>query len=622
MKKRLIAIASLVLSAIILMATLSGCKLVTTDNERDMEQIVATVQISDKVDLDEIKKSDMIIAYLNYGYYYVTNYNYTQAQTYELILDGLIQNRIMVQSALIDASFANNNSVVDSLTDDAKVNAEYNAVKSIVDIVKSYAEADDKTPVGDTFIGTARAVPTDATKATKKLTVQDKKDFIQNNNLSLSSMTGKYRKGFNKVVELLNKNSLLGGYKDDNLKTTDYYVQTLKNYQESELLVAYQKEIEEKALKEFSFNDVANKYLEIYNKQKNFTNEEFISALSTATATEPILYSAYGTYGYVYNLLLGVTDIQSAEISKIKKDNANMSDQDYALARKAILDKDTLVKELRDSWVLSGYDFDGTKFTGDYTLVKDSANSFPFQGATQLLNGDDKDNENYVPEYTVTDVYSYDLNGFIAVMDAYLGGTKTETEYEGNSKTSVYGEKIYSLDGVAEYDKKVQELMFAFSTDAGSLNKTDGLVIKPPVDAGNNEEYVITFAEAGRKLLEVGSQSYVIVASDYGYHVIFFAKVLDGINFGSLSDYLDSLSIDKGAFATWEAYWQDMMSKYGNEDFDDLYKNNYLRLLTDTVTSSATSSAWSELVEQKENAYRYEEKKVVLFKNAYSDLLA
>lgn len=70
MKKRLVAILSIVLALVISTASFSGCNLVTTNSERDMEQTVATVQISEKSSLDEIKKKDMIMAYLNYGFSY------------------------------------------------------------------------------------------------------------------------------------------------------------------------------------------------------------------------------------------------------------------------------------------------------------------------------------------------------------------------------------------------------------------------------------------------------------------------------------------------------------------------------------------------------------------------
>jgi hypothetical protein len=60
--------------------------------------------------------------------------------------------------------------------------------------------------------------------------------------------------------------------------------------------------------------------------------------------------------------------------------------------RKEILDK-TTVKDLRSSWILSGYDGELKEdgefiFKNDYTFAKDSANSLAFQGDVKFLAED------------------------------------------------------------------------------------------------------------------------------------------------------------------------------------------------------------------------------------------
>ena len=72
-------------------------------------------------------------------------------------------------------------------------------------------------------------------------------------------------------------------------------------------------------------------------------------------------------------------------------------------------------------------------------------------------------------------------------------------------------------------DAKINELLFAFSTDPGSLNKYKGYVISP----NNTEGFVESFSDAGKELLAMGGKSYIIVASDYGYHVIYFVASND-----------------------------------------------------------------------------------------------
>lgn len=99
MKKFTLKIVTSLLAAVMLAGTLTGCGLFVTNTDRDMAQKVASVRIDQKVDAEDIYKRDMIAGYYSYGYYYVQQYSYTQKQTYELILDNLVNNAIVTQSA-------------------------------------------------------------------------------------------------------------------------------------------------------------------------------------------------------------------------------------------------------------------------------------------------------------------------------------------------------------------------------------------------------------------------------------------------------------------------------------------------------------------------------------------
>lgn len=636
MKKRLIALASVVLALVICIASFAGCNLVTTDSERDMEQIVATVKISDDVEKDEVKKSDMIMAYLNYGYMYVQYYGYTQEKTFNLILDSLVNSRILVQNAIlatekVSAKGADGKDLEDYsrytaaayLDADRILDAKYNALKSMNDLLDSYTDDGTTDKKGDSVIGEARTAPTDAKAAEKEVTKEDKEAYIaadnKKTNLLLTSMEQDYRrKAFNDVVKLFRNNGLLGDYDAKDLKTTDYYKQTLESQYENELLDAYNDNLIETARKKYTFDDISDKYAEILEKQQNWSKEEFIAALSATTATEPVLYCGYDGYGYVYNLLLGVNDGQTTKIENIKKDNVNISDDEYAEKRKEIL-SNTVINDLRSSWIQSGYDFDGTKFTGDYTFAKDAANSLAFQGEIVHLNPDQAEEDDYTAEYGVKSVKSFGLDGFLEFMNGYLGGTLDDSTSYTDLPHSVYNDKIYKLSGVNEYDAKIQELLFAFSTDSGSLNNSKGYVIKPPVDGSTSEEYVETFAKAGRKLLEVGEDSYVVVASDFGYHIMFYSEVLSvHPEYATLSGYLDTLGIDMAGAADWAAYYNAMLEDY--DDFED--KDNYLYLLTDSVISTSVTAEQTKKQNEVINKYRYESGEFVkIFKDAYADLL-
>ena len=117
MRKILTKIVTLVLIVALSVTTFAGCGLISTDTDRDMAQVVATVDIDlfagnesgeDTVDAENILKSEMLSAFMSYGYMYVQSYGYTTEATYELILQNLVQNRIIIQGARRDLAKAYN----------------------------------------------------------------------------------------------------------------------------------------------------------------------------------------------------------------------------------------------------------------------------------------------------------------------------------------------------------------------------------------------------------------------------------------------------------------------------------------------------------------------------------
>ncbi len=96
-----------------------GCNnFILTDNEKDLAQTVATVNIAealakedpsiDKAALSktlsslttDIKKRDLVAYFLSTGYQYVQSYGYTYEDTFNMLMDGLISREIMIQYAI------------------------------------------------------------------------------------------------------------------------------------------------------------------------------------------------------------------------------------------------------------------------------------------------------------------------------------------------------------------------------------------------------------------------------------------------------------------------------------------------------------------------------------------
>ena len=599
MKRKFVSMLAMIMSFIIMATTLVGCNLVTKDIDRDMNQIVASVSIEEGVKND-ITKRELVLAYINYSGY--ASAGSVQSETINQILDSLITNKILVQNAM--KYFDNNQNAQDKwnlekyLTTDEKVEALYSTRKAINDIMDGFDESKKEANTSETFIDEVRTVPTGAQNKDNT----DKKAYIDKA-FDISS-TASRREAYNKTVALLKNNGLLGDGFNGTFESSSYYQNVLTSEYEAIILNNYNKALSKQIRQEYTFEKLSEEFLNRFNTQKNWSNQQFVDSLSSASLAEPILYSKYGEYGYVYNLLLGAGEEVEA---KIKEIDENKSDKDRELERKDLL-KDTKVKDLRASWILSGYDFDGTKFTGDYALAKED--SLEFKGTVVKGEGEDA-------KYSITNTKEFNLDDFVKMMEEYVYGeeqtpvTLSETEY------SVF-RKVNSNADIKDYDKKINELLFAFSTDPGSLNTYKGYAIKPAVETGD-EEYVETFANAARELLIMGKSSYVMVASDFGYHVLFYSQVFNG-NYSvvdaenpSLTAYLQSLYGEKN--------WTEELAKIVDnfEDYEDT--DNYLYQLLKSVSSAKVTFTLNKNQNDLLNTSLYEKDHIVKFESRYADLL-
>lgn len=108
--------AAMLLGIAIAMGT-TGCGFITTDNQKDLEQIVAKVDITPMLKEDAsyapyadsiegmnlsgtVSKRDLVSYFMSTGYQYVQSYGYTYEATFNMLLDGLISREIMIQYAV------------------------------------------------------------------------------------------------------------------------------------------------------------------------------------------------------------------------------------------------------------------------------------------------------------------------------------------------------------------------------------------------------------------------------------------------------------------------------------------------------------------------------------------
>ena len=612
MKKRLIRFITLIMSVIIGIAGLSGCRLITKNSERDLGQVVATVNINQE---ENIYKKDLVMGYMNYGYMYVQYYGYSQKDVYTIILNNLVNNRIVVQVAYEEFE---ESSVKDEtkakytperyLDEDEIIEAKYNTYKSINDLLDAYSDDNTYTEKKDTLTMDVRTVPTDAKNKEAEV---DKETYVAK---GFDVSSNEYRRdAFNKVIKLLKDNGLCGDGNNSRIEDTEYFKMLLKSNYENEIIKNYEEFVLADIKASVSYANLKTLYDSKLSTQQAWSNSDFVSALSNASATSPILYSNQnGTYGYVYNLLLGVNDYQSGQIEELQEKRVHevLTEAEYAEQRAEIL-KYTIAQDLRSSWILSGYDFDfeTKKFTGDYAFAEDSLS---FKGEVNKLRDADEEH-NLSAVYSVGKLNTYGLTGFIDLVNDYVyGGDKGA---ENTTDSNIYWEYNSGADDMPEeYDAKINELLFAFSTDPGSLNTYKGYVIKP-----DNNEYVKTFGDAGKALLDEGGSSYKVVASDYGYHFMFFSEVWTfEKGYADLDAYLATLNIDN-EYESWDKYLEEMIKDW--DDFEE--ENNFLYILTSEWISKKLSDVSSKAIGNITYKYHYGEQKncTTIYEDRFADLL-
>ena len=131
----------------------------------------------------------------------------------------------------------------------------------------------------------------------------------------------------------------------------------------------------------------------------------------------------------------------------------------------------------------------------------------------------------------------------------------------------------------------VNELMFAFSTDTGCLNKYMGYVV-----AADKTSFVSEFEYAAQYVVRKGVGAYAVAPSDYGWHIIYCAYKYDGAN-------------------VYSGFNANDIEKEGT--FSNLF---YESLKAKTTTTKATDIQTQVLQDYKDST--------TLYKNTYKDLLS
>ena len=506
-------------------------------------------------------------------------------------------------------------------------------------MIDTYVEDDEEEDEREEVTYTARTTPTEKTEKSyeewelKTATPTDKEYSVANLTLKDDAIKTKYtnkfdlnyavakayktdydgkgrKKAYSSLIKTLKNTGLIG--KNEQIKDNEfkysYFEDLYKSQLESALVSRYEDSLiagVEKTLDGENYDALWAQYKVEYETQtETYKNDRsaYETALGSVSDTKFVLANPFKgeAYGYVLNLLIGFTDEQSADYKEYSAKKGITEEMKIAYREKLL--KNLVAKDQRTSWVQNSYgtyDKATKKFTFDSKyLVSDDAALSSFIGKVTVKDEDGyvKENSDGVEEtkWEVTDVTS-DTIAFDAFYNTYL-------------KTLIGDKKIYEKDNALtigqttftdELNDKFNELMFAFSTDTGCLNKTYGYLSTP-----SNSDYVKEFANAARAVVTEGVGAYTVVATDYGYHIIICTNVIS-----------DPYTIDAAGEAKFKA---DVLTE---DTIAYKYRNVKVNAVVDSEVSKIANKFISEAKEnEKTVSYNYGAFKDLVEKDDFNNI--
>lgn len=424
-KKHTLKKAAALLLSLGLTVGATGCNFLVTDSVADLKQIVATVDITDNLGNSDdyasvkagvekliknkglstdIPKRDLVAYFLNVGMTYVNSYGYSYTDTFNLLMDGLVNNKIMAQfavayylkngfgdnaNATADAclEYVENGQKAQGLSDTEKSllkahpevltmqyfltengtdfeaynEAVYGLKKSLNDSLdsaeKNYIKAEDDEHAHEE----SRTTPTNVNTETGEYIPDDYDIYTGRNALDScgeyekvdGSTATTRKKAYNTFLSNLQGYGLVSKSEDTAVITElNYYYVELSSVLGQALVDKYLDSLNEEAIKALEADNyayVSEKYQEIMAAQGySYTKDSaaFETALGSVSDNSFVLYGKEG-FGFIYNILLPFSASQEQQYAAAK--NKGLTQDDIFNARKSILEN-VQAKDLRSDW--------------------------------------------------------------------------------------------------------------------------------------------------------------------------------------------------------------------------------------------------------------------------------
>lgn len=469
-KKSLISGA--IAATITLAATFGGCSLVSTNSSADMEQVIATVDISKSADFEKefsgyksqfdevvgetkVIKRELVSYFLNVGYSYVQN-GYKYEQVFNMLVDTLVNNAVLTQYSTMyllkgmgDSAFQEFKKLETTTakyeyllggkdSEDVKI-AEYtlnSSINSAIDAQeKALLDDDNKDAGSDT-----RSTPDNVDTEKEDYYPDDGKGGIDYNVYTgyekyLLSDSGIYAKdalegstratrirAYNKFISSLISYNLVDAKKEDlrDVHSLEYFQNEYVNQLKSRIINKYYDTYEddqEAALVNENYKYVQSVYDDLKKwQQNNFKEDTFSTSISDMSDSSFILYAPEtdngNKFGFVYNILLPFSASQSAQLTKLQSDYAD-EDVESGYGNDYYVARNNVLKQIQTTDQRTAW-FNGET---EYAFKTDGEKGVDYYGASDWLffENNIKNTERYESLSKYDGRYSY--NGTVEKKD-------------------------------------------------------------------------------------------------------------------------------------------------------------------------------------------------------------
>ena len=488
--------AAVGIAAVMALGALAGCDLVSTDLQKDYEQVIAEVDITasddfqaggkyaayaDAIEPSAVIKRDLVASFMSVGYMYVESYGYSYADAYELIKNSLVNRAIYLQYAQVyfyesgEYSVSGYEAAVSSASEADKNIAGLAYFLSEEEIAK--AEYDTKVSVNTTIDSLemaiidfedehdheeARTTPTGVGTVNEDFVDPAYKIYTGSNSASdcgsyetVDESTPSTRtRAYKRLLSNLNSYGLIekGENTSDVTSLSYFHTQRKSTYEDAvieKLGEAFEAEAEGVITEEW----VKSKYEEtLASQQETFSSDttSFESALDSVSDTSFVLYAPDENYGFVLNILLPFSSTQSAALDEAPADRGDKNGNKF-MTRASLLES-VRATDQRRTWFTghNDYSFVAEEADNAYTGGNAEREYLFFENNMKKSSGE---NAQYEPIPNYYGKYTY--NGTV---------DKTEGEH-GKTEFTITPEKI-TIDGF------LSEMEGYLSANGYTLEKT------------------------------------------------------------------------------------------------------------------------------------------------------